>query len=567
MSLTKVSYSMITGAPVNVLDYGADPTGVANSTAAFQLASAAVEAQDGGKLVVPAGTYTVGSQTFAGATGLGYSYLGARIINIRNCTKPLVIEFQGVTLKLASGLKFGSYNPITGAIYNPASMPFVDIDYRADVGVMIDVESNADVSIIGTCELDGNIQNIALGGTWGDTGYQCTGYGILAYFNALAYFENIYTHHHALDGIAIGNNLTSTAAANPTTLTNIVSEYNARQGISIVGGIGITVNNSKFNFIGRSTFNSGPAAGIDLEAEGGVIRRVIFNNCEAIGNVGAGMVADSGDTADVTFNDCKFVGTTNYSIWPKKPQMVFNSCLIVGAMVNTFGSATYPDLANKFFNCRITDYVAFGFGGLTYNGTGLLIDSQGGGNVLFENCVFEAGRQKLGQIFLATIRNCTMIQSGGTDVGIVNKDWVLLLNGSEFNNLRIIDLISAIPVDGYFIGLDSTLNYYGNNFLSSLGPIRWFTWSAAGGGSTGVLGQNNGALAPNTYLALGKSTGNRLIGFYGQLKIAAGPAVPTVDTWAVGDRCVNSNPIVGQPKGWACTVAGTPGTWVSEGNL
>jgi len=35
MSLTKVSYSMITGASVNVLDYGADPTGVTDSTNAF----------------------------------------------------------------------------------------------------------------------------------------------------------------------------------------------------------------------------------------------------------------------------------------------------------------------------------------------------------------------------------------------------------------------------------------------------------------------------------------------------------------------------------------------------
>lgn len=38
MSLTKVSYSMIAGAEVNVLDFGADPTGVADSTAALQAA-------------------------------------------------------------------------------------------------------------------------------------------------------------------------------------------------------------------------------------------------------------------------------------------------------------------------------------------------------------------------------------------------------------------------------------------------------------------------------------------------------------------------------------------------
>lgn len=35
----------------------------------------------------------------------------------------------------------------------------------------------------------------------------------------------------------------------------------------------------------------------------------------------------------------------------------------------------------------------------------------------------------------------------------------------------------------------------------------------------------------------------------------------------LGRRVFNSSPAVGQPKGWICTVAGNPGTWVSEGNL
>jgi hypothetical protein len=46
-----------------------------------------------------------------------------------------------------------------------------------------------------------------------------------------------------------------------------------------------------------------------------------------------------------------------------------------------------------------------------------------------------------------------------------------------------------------------------------------------------------------------------------------GTAAPTTGTWAVGDRMIHSTPAVGQPKAWCCTVAGTPGTWVSEGNL
>lgn len=44
-------------------------------------------------------------------------------------------------------------------------------------------------------------------------------------------------------------------------------------------------------------------------------------------------------------------------------------------------------------------------------------------------------------------------------------------------------------------------------------------------------------------------------------------AAPVAGTWAQGDIVKNSAPSVGQPKGWVCTVAGTPGTWVSEGNL
>jgi hypothetical protein len=50
-------------------------------------------------------------------------------------------------------------------------------------------------------------------------------------------------------------------------------------------------------------------------------------------------------------------------------------------------------------------------------------------------------------------------------------------------------------------------------------------------------------------------------------KLSWATAAPTTQTWAVGDVVFNQAPAVGQPKGWRCTVAGTPGTWVSEGNL
>lgn len=56
MSLTKVTNSMIQGAQVNVLDYGADPTGVADSYAAMQ---AAFTAAGNGVVYLPPGTYKI----------------------------------------------------------------------------------------------------------------------------------------------------------------------------------------------------------------------------------------------------------------------------------------------------------------------------------------------------------------------------------------------------------------------------------------------------------------------------------------------------------------------------
>lgn len=52
MSLTKATYSMISGAKINVLDYGADPSGTQNSSAAITAALAA-----GAHIIVPTGTY------------------------------------------------------------------------------------------------------------------------------------------------------------------------------------------------------------------------------------------------------------------------------------------------------------------------------------------------------------------------------------------------------------------------------------------------------------------------------------------------------------------------------
>jgi hypothetical protein len=52
-----------------------------------------------------------------------------------------------------------------------------------------------------------------------------------------------------------------------------------------------------------------------------------------------------------------------------------------------------------------------------------------------------------------------------------------------------------------------------------------------------------------------------------QRRLIWSAAVPAAGTWTQGDVAFNSSATVGQPQGWQCTVSGTPGTWVSMGNL
>jgi hypothetical protein len=70
MSLTKATYSMIKGAPLNLLDFGADPTGVASSQAAFDLALTQAVAT-GQSIYAPSGTYLLNSMTLTNGSPVG----------------------------------------------------------------------------------------------------------------------------------------------------------------------------------------------------------------------------------------------------------------------------------------------------------------------------------------------------------------------------------------------------------------------------------------------------------------------------------------------------------------
>lgn len=116
MALTKASYTLITGAPFNVLDYGADPTGVANSRDAFQAAiDALVATGKSGRLDIPAGTYRMNSGITIDAsvcTVVGY----AALLDFSSfaASTGAAITITGASINLSGNPYFNGVNFIQG---------------------------------------------------------------------------------------------------------------------------------------------------------------------------------------------------------------------------------------------------------------------------------------------------------------------------------------------------------------------------------------------------------------------------------------------------------------------
>jgi hypothetical protein len=89
MTLTKATYSMIDGAPVNVLDYGAVGNGTTDDTAAIQAAIDYVYSAGGGTVYFPPGTYRVTTIS-------------------RNWTNPITVNLKGSGKRSTTIKKLGS---------------------------------------------------------------------------------------------------------------------------------------------------------------------------------------------------------------------------------------------------------------------------------------------------------------------------------------------------------------------------------------------------------------------------------------------------------------------------
>jgi hypothetical protein len=394
--------------------FGAAGDGVTNDTAAFAKMAEFIGHHGGAQIVLRPTTYIVGKQSNSGAfNAYTYAFAPQPILTLDGCTGPIIIQGNGAKLRCADGLRFGTFDPVTG---QPTShqLPYTQWgEQAAPYEAMIKIQNCTGDVYIENLELDGNVSALKIGGPYGDTGWQLPGDGIELLNNVgNEQIVHVYSHHHPRDGLLI---IGAAERSTSSTIKDITSEYNARQGCSLVGGKNYSFQNCRFNHTGRAGLMSAPASGVDLEAEDSPIRAISFSGCEFSNNAGIGLVADSGDTEGATFDSCRFIGTTGWSAWPKKPAFRFSNCQFVGAVVHPFSDPD-PARAAQFTNCEFLDDPSLSPTGEVYAPGQPCVNMAESHNILFDSCRFELKfASLLPWSWYAHYNNCTMSQTSAVD--------------------------------------------------------------------------------------------------------------------------------------------------------
>lgn len=394
--------------------FGAKGDGIANDTAAFAALAAEVMRRGGGEVVLRRTTYLVGGGPDGGRRDPFAS--APPVFAVHDLPRALRIVGNGAVLRCAPGLRYGSFDPRSGRPATAAQARGANRVVATPYLFMISVERCAAAVEIADLELDGNSGTLRVGGPFGDVGTQVPATGLwLADNRGDEILRDIRSRNHALDGVMI-NGIDQPRAGTRRTADRVVCTDNGRQGCSLTGGRGWVFTACAFNRSARGRIASPPASGFDIEAEGAKRNRGHrFVDCEFVDNLGAGLVADTGDSADIGFTRCRFVGTSSPSIWPNKPGFVFDDCRITGTVIRCHGDAD-PARATRFVRCLFTDAPSASPTGIVFRQNrpdGSLADLAEAPNILFDHCRFDAvGGATLPWSTGAIYRDCTMRQTG-----------------------------------------------------------------------------------------------------------------------------------------------------------
>ncbi|GAA4747482.1 right-handed parallel beta-helix repeat-containing protein [Flavisolibacter ginsenosidimutans] len=419
----------------DIKSFGAKGDGRTNDHDAFIKAADFFNKRGGnGKLIISKGLYKVGKQLFHQNTKDKPVYEGVDLLHFKNVANLTVEGSEKTEIKFSDGLKFGAFDPASGAAFDHGKNYFVNITYMASVGMGIWLEDCTNVQIL-NLRLNGNNPAIVLGGVYGDTGIQIPFSGIYITNSRKVRIKKVTSSYFGQDGIMIGNEKKSPNLPDEIVLEDSWFEYNCRQGLSWIGGNDLVATNCHFNHSGKSKHASMPGAGVDVEAEVGPISNGQFNRCEFVNNTGCAFVADSGPSSDCTLNDCTVWGVTNWSIWITKPRFTILNSRIYGSTAHAYTADNEKD-ATKFINCVFEDKP---YKGQEPSGN-FLIEENNARYLLFENCLMRSHKKKLVWFDQSAnwkpeekyqLINCKMEYLGDN---LDENDWIGL-----FRNVRLIN--------------------------------------------------------------------------------------------------------------------------------
>ena len=433
--------------------FGARGDGQTDDSEAIMALAGALNARGGGAIAFRRGAiYRLGQQQFAGQLGRKFAFGAVPMLALRGISG-VRIHGNGAMLKLNDGLRFGSFDPVSGKPIAPQGK-FIERDFGATIGAMLDIVDCSDVEIYDLV-LDGNLPALAIGGRWGDRGIQRAAIGVRVYQASRVLLRNVVARNHGQDGFYLcGRNRTAEGGRSDSIrMIGCRAEANGRQGMSIVGGRDLAFTDCTFADSGQGQVSSAPAAGVDIEPNGHDWATLLrFENCRFENNVGAGLLAGTGNSADLvvtrsTFwqgfrarpGDPRGARGSGDALWCTRRGVQLRDCDIFGAITNLASDAQVTDcrIANRvhprlgqaginrpfllskaggaFTRCRVTVTGAAGTG-LFYGGK------------LFRDCTFVVDAARLSRIAyvamvgdVTTLENCRFIETRAVSTAMFIK--------------------------------------------------------------------------------------------------------------------------------------------------
>ena len=266
MSLTKATYSMIQGAPVNVLDFGASPS----ATGAENYAAFTAALNKGKSVFVPAGTYEItGSLVMPQGVMMFGEDLYKSILQIGTTASTAAIEFGNTSVNLTYG----------GGLFNLQ----IALAVNATIGVRLrgTTQTSCQNILIGTTNAVGLNNSL--------TGIVIDGCNASSFYNQ---FTNIDCNH-----VNIGYKFFNTG--------NIDTAQN-----NLVGAHGTTNTFINCNVFGDKVYGNTDSTGFQFNQREGQDSVFINCNCESLGRA----ITFTYQFAGLSVDYCRTIGTKCYGV-------------------------------------------------------------------------------------------------------------------------------------------------------------------------------------------------------------------------------------------------------------